>query len=113
LVSQIGLFDKPSKQLFWYNVRDKSSQWMTEAEQVEYSATINAIVTGSGTGSGTGASGASGGAGASGDAKDANDTISATVEESKRRDSHSSSSGEDQLAETPKPSSKRRSSFGG
>ena len=35
---QIGLVDKPSGSLFWYNLRDETSFWMTEADQKAYRA---------------------------------------------------------------------------
>ncbi|CAE7449224.1 unnamed protein product [Symbiodinium microadriaticum] len=35
---QIGLVDKASGNLFWYNLRDETSFWMTEADQEAYRA---------------------------------------------------------------------------
>ena len=34
----IGLVDKDSKMLFWYNLRDQSSQWMNEDDQIAFRA---------------------------------------------------------------------------
>ncbi len=33
---QIGLLDKQTGYLYWYNLRDKTSQWMSEEDQAHY-----------------------------------------------------------------------------
>ncbi|CAE7646230.1 unnamed protein product [Symbiodinium microadriaticum] len=35
-IIQIGLVDKPSGKLFWYNLKDDTSFWMSEAEQQRF-----------------------------------------------------------------------------
>jgi hypothetical protein len=35
---KIGLVDKPTGNLFWYNLRDESSCWMSEEDQLAYRA---------------------------------------------------------------------------
>ena len=37
---QIGLVDKHTKKLFWYNLRDEQSFWMTPEDQERYKAEI-------------------------------------------------------------------------
>lgn len=39
-LQQIGLVDKSSKKLFWYNLRDEQSFWMTPEDQERYKAEI-------------------------------------------------------------------------
>ena len=34
----LGLVDRESGYLFWYNLRDDSSQWMSEEDQIAYKA---------------------------------------------------------------------------
>ncbi len=40
---QICLFDQTSGLLFWYNVRDESSQWATEEDQAAYRDGLHAL----------------------------------------------------------------------
>ena len=38
---QIGLVDRSSGKLFWYNLRDEQSFWMTQEDQERYQAEMS------------------------------------------------------------------------